>query len=143
MLERAIELMIISYETGADMSKALREVASDIASFFVLLKERAAVLSIQYYTIIAASSFLVPFILGIAVSMVPSFSIYFTNTKLDLENLKFSVQAYLVICSLFSSFALAFSSQDIKKVLLYFSFIAPFSQLVFLSSMLGNIFKIA
>ncbi|MCX6769169.1 MAG: type II secretion system F family protein, partial [Candidatus Micrarchaeota archaeon] len=64
LLGRALSLLAVSHQTGADMYFAMRETASDVASFFSLLRERAALLSIQKYTLLAASALLVPAILG-------------------------------------------------------------------------------
>ncbi|MEM4633935.1 MAG: type II secretion system F family protein, partial [Candidatus Anstonellaceae archaeon] len=124
LTRRAFGMMVVSYETGADMGKALRETASDAASFFSLIKERAAVLSIQHYTLLAASAFLVPFILGLVASFVPSISqsallAGLPDAQNGLSSLGLACQIYLAICSVFSSFALAVSSGKKSRWLLY------------------------
>ncbi|MCX8198096.1 MAG: type II secretion system F family protein [Candidatus Micrarchaeota archaeon] len=139
LVRRAFGLLIVSYETGADMRKALRETASDAAAFFSIIKERAAALAVQHYTLLAASSFLVPFILGSALSMVPAISSSasiggLSENPAQFSSLALACQLYLAACSFFSSFALSISSGKRESWLLYFSLILPLSQCVFLLS---------
>ena len=72
LVERAFSLLVVSYETGANMYSALRSAAEDVISFFTLVRERTAQTAMQRYTVLAASAILVPIILGTVVSLVPS-----------------------------------------------------------------------
>ena len=72
LVERAFSLLVVSYETGANMYSALRSAAEDVVSFFTLVRERTAQTAMQRYTVLAASAILVPIILGTVVSLVPS-----------------------------------------------------------------------
>ena len=60
LVERAFSLLVVAYETGANMYSALRSAAEDVVAFFTLVRERSAMLSMQRYTILAASGALVP-----------------------------------------------------------------------------------
>ncbi|MDE1798743.1 MAG: type II secretion system F family protein, partial [Candidatus Micrarchaeota archaeon] len=68
MLERALRLLQVGYSTGGSMAKALRETAADLFSSFALMQERASLLSVQRYTLLAAAGLLVPAILGLSLS---------------------------------------------------------------------------
>lgn len=68
MLERALGLLQVGYRTGGHLSTALRATAQDLLSSFMLVRERASLLSIQSYTLIAASGILVPAILAVSLS---------------------------------------------------------------------------
>lgn len=68
MLSRALSLFIIGYQTGGKLQKALSTSAQDLLSSFSLVRERANLLSIQNYTLIAAGALLVPAILSISLS---------------------------------------------------------------------------
>lgn len=72
LVERAFSLLVVSYETGANMYSALRSAAEDVVSFFTLVRERSAQTAMQRYTVLAASAILVPVILGTVASLVPS-----------------------------------------------------------------------
>ena len=136
LTKRAFGLLVVSYETGADMGLALREAAADAASFFSLLRERAAAMAVQHYTLLAASSLLVPFILGTVLSMVPSISQSASISGLGGQGggvfgIALACQLYLAACAVFSSLALSVSSGQSGRWPLYLSLIAPLSQAVF------------
>jgi len=140
--ERAFSMLTVCYETGANMSSAFRETAQDVASFFALVRERAAVLSIQRYTIIAASALLVPFILGSTLSLVPALSSASSLSSADgtggasqpglaIAALSPACQFYLLINALLSSLLLGFSEGKVRKAAPYFILIAPLSEVCF------------
>lgn len=134
LVARALSLLSVAYETGANLSFALRETAQDTAAFFALVRERAALLSVQRYTVLAASALLVPFVLGTAVSLSPSLSSassLFQSGPSAALPLASAAQAYLLINSALSALMLSLSESDARRWLLYFSAIAPVSQLAF------------
>ncbi|MEM4348454.1 MAG: type II secretion system F family protein [Candidatus Anstonellaceae archaeon] len=128
LVRRATALLVLSYETGADMYFALRETAQDIASFFSLVAERSAQLSIQRYTVLAASGLLVPAILGSTISLAPLLAI---QDKESFEPIAVSCPIYLALNAAFSALSLGLSEGNLRKAGLYFAFMAPASQLVF------------
>ncbi len=134
---RAFALMVVAYETGADMYSALRECAEDTASFFALLRERAALLSIQRYTVLASSALLVPFIMGTVVFLAPTLtgaSIAGTGAPSDaalLATLALASQTYLVANAALSSLLLALSESNPARAALYFAACAPIALVSF------------
>jgi hypothetical protein len=132
---RAFSLIVVAYETGADMYASLRECAEDVVSFFALLRERAALLSIQRYTVLASSALLVPIILGTVVFLAPTLSgASAAGSEPDaafLIALATACQAYLVLNAALSALLLALSESDPMRAALYFAFCAPISQLAF------------
>ncbi len=140
--ERAFSMLTVCYETGANMSSAFRETAQDIASFFALVRERSAVLSIQRYTIILASALLVPFILGSTLSLVPalsSASLLFGEGEegaaqpsgIAIASLPLACQAYLLVNAFLSSLLLGVSEGKAWKAAPYFILTAPLSEIFF------------
>ena len=143
LVERAFSLLVVSYETGANMYFALREAAQDVVSFFTLVRERASQLAIQRYTMLGASALLVPLILGTVVSLVPALS----SSQLGgggqgsgslSSALSLACPAYLAINCLLSSLLLAASETSPRRAALYFALAAPVSQLVFALSSSGS-----
>jgi len=136
LARRAFSLIVVAYETGADMYFALRECAQDVVSFFALVRERAALLSIQRYTVLASSALLVPIILGTVVFLAPTLSgaSVAGSAQADaalLPALLLACQIYLVINAALSALLLALSESDPARAALYFAFCAPASQLAF------------
>ncbi|MEM2137537.1 MAG: type II secretion system F family protein [Candidatus Anstonellaceae archaeon] len=147
LAERAFSLLIVAYQSGADMHTALRETAQDIASFFALLRERSASLALQRYTIFASSAILVPMILGTLVSSVPAMAFQEGGSPSQQSDAPITIllpaaQFYLLICAALSSSALGFLESDPKKSVLYFAAIAPLSQMLFAAASAG-LFPIA
>jgi hypothetical protein len=145
LAERAFALLIVAYQSGADMHFALRETAQDIASFFALLRERSASLALQRYTILASSAILVPLILGTLVSSVPSMAFQEGSNQSQqpvspITVLLPAAQFYLLACAALSALALGFLESDSKKSILYFAAIAPISQMLFAAASSGTVF---
>ena len=135
---RAFSLIVVAYETGADMYSALRECAQDVVSFFALLRERAALLSIQRYTVLASSALLVPTILGTVVYLAPTLSGASAagagNGAPDaalLPALAIACQIYLVLNAALSAVLLALSESDPARAALYFAICAPIALILF------------
>lgn len=91
MLSRALSLFLIGYQTGGKLQKALRASAEDLLSSFALVRERAALLSIQNYTLMAAAAFLVPAILSMSLSFSLQISQMQTGTPISLSNADISL----------------------------------------------------
>ncbi|MCX6771212.1 MAG: type II secretion system F family protein [Candidatus Micrarchaeota archaeon] len=136
LVARAFGLIVVAYETGADMYFALRECAQDAVSFFALLRERAALLSIQRYTVLASSALLVPIILGTVIFLAPTLSGAAVSGSAApdaalLSALSLACQIYLVINAALSAFLLALSESNPARAALYFAFCAPMSLIFF------------
>lgn len=158
LVERAFSLLVVSYETGANMYSALRSAAEDVVSFFTLVRERAAQTAMQRYTVLAASAVLVPVILGTVVSLVPSLSSAAILSSGEIEGSAFSGQQdaasslysvlslacpiYLLLSAALSSLLLAAAETDLKKAALYFAITAPVSQILFALSSASPMFAL-
>jgi len=133
---RAFSLIVVAYETGADMYSALRECAQDVVSFFALLRERAALLSIQRYTVLASCALLVPFILGTVVYLAPTLSgaSVAGSAQPDaalLSTLELACQIYLVLNAALCALLLALSESNPARAALYFAICAPLALIFF------------
>ncbi|MCX6772456.1 MAG: type II secretion system F family protein [Candidatus Micrarchaeota archaeon] len=136
LVERAFSLLVVAYETGANMYSALRSAAEDVVAFFTLVRERSAMLSMQRYTILAASGALVPIILGTVVSLAPSLA---SATAISSGAgghslgplLLAACPIYLLLNAALSSILLSLAETDVKKAALYFAITAPISQILF------------
>ncbi|MCX8174981.1 MAG: hypothetical protein N3E51_02140 [Candidatus Micrarchaeota archaeon] len=131
LVRRCLCLLTVCYETGADMYFALREAASDVVSFFLLVRERAALLAIQRYTVLAASALLVPLILGTVAALVPAISKSLPSSNAALPALLASCQIYLLLNALSSSIFLSLAESSPWRFALYFAICAPASLLAF------------
>ncbi len=74
-LDRAIGMINVALDSGAEMSRAFRETAEDFMQTHAITRERASAMAVQKYTLLAAGGFLVPFILGKLGSMAEGFSV--------------------------------------------------------------------
>ncbi len=136
LASRAFALIVVAYETGADMYFALRECAQDVVSFFALLRERSALLSIQRYTVLASCALLVPIILGTVAFLAPTLSgaSVVGSTAPDaalLSALAIACQIYLVLNAALSALLLALSESNPARAALYFAICAPMSLIFF------------
>ena len=66
MLSRSLSLLMIGYRTGGNLQNALRCASQELMASFALARERAALLAVQNYTILASSALLVPAVLAIS-----------------------------------------------------------------------------
>lgn len=135
LTKRAFSLLIVSHKTGAEMYAAMRETAQDVVSFFALVRERAALLSMQRYTVLASCALLVPAILGAVAYIAPSLSsassLILPSANTEIPGLFLACQAYLVLNAALSSLLLALVETDPKKAALYFCACAPVAIAVF------------
>lgn len=129
LLERANNLLLQGYESGADMYSAFRETADDILSVFSIVRERASSLSTQRYTLLLGGAVIVPLILGTSMHFVSGLSSgfgVFTPPSNDLYETSVSaVQIYLFIYAVLGSVLIAQQEGEPRKALIYFLFIAP------------------
>lgn len=142
LLSRAISLLIESYRSGTDLSLALRDVAEDIFELQALVKESASSLSLQKYTLLAASGVLVPLILSMLLNVVGSLDLStsaaaseFLSSTASRQSLvdifPLAAQAYLVLLAAISSAFVGLQEADAKRAVLYFAALAPLTLLVF------------
>ncbi|VVC01516.1 Type II secretion system (T2SS), protein F [uncultured archaeon] len=68
MLSRALTLLSVGWRSGGSMAKPLRALSNDALACGELVRERAAQLATQRYTLMAAGALLVPAILAVSLS---------------------------------------------------------------------------
>lgn len=141
LLARSIKLILIGYVSGGNMQKSLRAAAEDILSAFNLSRERAALISLQTYTLLASASFLVPIILSVSLSFAyqlmdissgSDFGIFsLKGQEKLLENARIAIPVYLFINSAAVAFAISSFQNSRQKLIPYFIILATVSELVY------------
>ena len=141
VIDRAIDLLIQGYNSGADMSKIFRETASDLLETNAILRERNATLIVEKYTLLFAGGLIVPAVLGLLASMVVGMD--FTA----MEHLDFGIaaeerenilnmsmaanQIYIAEYAIIASLYIANQENEIRKSLLYGVLLLPLSFFVY------------
>ncbi len=141
---RAIKLLHEGYESGADLSDALRTLAEDTLETHSIAQENASAMAMQKYTILTGACIIVPAVLAMLLSLVATLSLDFapTNEEGDFSTTKpapqellgafeFSMQAYLAIFSATAAIFAAFTENAPKKAAMYFALILPLALFAF------------
>ncbi len=142
-LDRAIDLMIMGYENGSDMSHSFRQAAEDCIKNKEILMDRNASLIVEKYTLLFAGAVLVPLVLGFIVNMVENLNInsnFLINAK-DLalkkevlDALKTAIPIYIIEYSLIASVFTAYQENHIKKAVFYVILVLPISLISYFMS---------
>jgi pilus assembly protein TadC len=150
LLSRAVELLVMGYKTGADISGALRETAEDIFEFSDIVRERGATLAMQKYTLLVAGGLLVPVILGMLSNLVFSLDLSGAEQwgiglpaqqRAELLSAATNAsQAYLVIYSVISGFFVALQEGQTRRFVVYAAVLAPVTLLLFNAARLIALF---
>jgi len=137
IIDRAIDLLIRGYESGADLSSVFRAGAEDFFETNALLRERNAALVIEKYTLLFAGGLIVPAVLGLIIGMVSEIDfsglqslelgIESASRKELLETTIFANQIYLAEYALLASFFIASQEGNPRKAFLYALFLLPVS----------------
>ncbi len=138
---RVCGLLATGYAMGADMAVALREAADDISDTASAVRERAAGLAIEKWTLLLAGGVVVPFTLGMMVSLTSSldlgalsdFGVGLGGTeKSDLhEAAVLGNEIYLAAYSLLAAFFVAHLEGKIERALPYALALVPASSIIF------------
>ena len=149
LLGRAISLLQQAYRTGADASYAMREAAEDIFSLGAIVRERAASMALQRYTVLLAGGLLVPLILGAMHAMVGSLGLVGgpgleiglpVSARAELlATGAFGAQIYLLVFAGLAAWFVAAQEGRPKAALLYFVLLAPASLGIFALSSATNL----
>ncbi|MGB9635405.1 MAG: type II secretion system F family protein [Candidatus Micrarchaeia archaeon] len=129
--ERGISLLMKIHEVGTSLEKTLRSTAEDIHDMFMLMRERASVLSMQMYNLLVAC-LLVPAIFGAVLSLVESLDLSYIETLLSVQSSRnlltavtFSINIYLFEFAVLGSIFLADYSGSWKRFAVYLVFLLP------------------
>ncbi len=145
LAQRSVDLLLATYETGADLAPALKQVAEDAFDLQAISRENAAAGALQKYTLLAGGALLVPAILGVLLNLVGSLGVgafafgeegvaaqaALAQRQAVQNAVVVGAQAYLVIFAALAGFFIASVEGAKRKAVLYFAFMAPLALLVF------------
>lgn len=142
LLRRAVDLFTESYQSGADMSRALSDVAEDSLAVRALQLESKGSLAIYKYTILLGGGLLVPAIMGIlltvAASLQSEVGAFGMGAKMTLsaraglaDAVVGGAQGYLGLFALIAGSFVALQENEPKKAVFYFLVLLPVSIAVF------------
>jgi pilus assembly protein TadC len=129
LLERVISLLNQCYRIGKDTQIAVRETAEDIFEMLMLIKEQAALLAIQRYTILIGGCILIPIILAFVITIISSLGyqggvgfskITESERQLLIETSTTVVQYYLTFYVLIASIFISYQEGKTRKFIIYF-----------------------
>lgn len=138
MLERVINLLIIGYKSGKEMSFVFSKISHYILKTQELERERYSSLAIQKYTLLLSAGVLVPMILSWIINIVANFDlssfsalgVIAYDPKMALYA-KYATWIYIVELALISSFFISLIDGNKKKTIWYFLIILPIALLVY------------
>ncbi len=137
VVERAMQLLIAGYQSGADMSEVFKEAGHDILETQAILRERQASMVVEKYTLLLAGGVIVPLVLGLLVGMVNGFPQGIGSdlgiglspeARAELLNaVLLAIPIYLFEYALLASYFVAQQESDSSKAFLYALFLVPSS----------------
>jgi len=134
-VEKAVDVLIISYESGGEMGESLREVAEEISSEMRIQRQRNSAIIIQKMTLIIAGAFIIPLILGVLISMIRNFDFNgiseFGLTKMNLGLIIKANEIYLVEYGLLAAGFISYQERRKENFVKYFLLIVPVGILLF------------
>ncbi|MBR9707033.1 MAG: type II secretion system F family protein [Candidatus Diapherotrites archaeon] len=123
VLSRAIELVIQGHESGADLRKSLKDVAEDVFETHVLIKSRAAALTVEKYTLLLSGGIIVPALLAVVAGLVASMNFdqtIWTTTNPDLfTSVLNASQVYVAVNALLVGIFVSSQDGNVKKAVVY------------------------
>ena len=133
--DRALDLMLQGYKSGAHMSSNFKEAAEDLMETQAILRERQAVMLVTKYTLLLSAGIIVPAVLGLITGLVSGLN-FNAMGELSLglsaeqrkELFDFAVlgtSIYVVEYALLSSFFLALQEGNKKQFFVYCAIIVP------------------
>lgn len=141
LLEKCLGVLILGYQTGADISNALREIADDISQTFDIYRQRSVGMTVEKYTLLMAGGIIVPLLLGSMISLVQGlnlsslaglgFGLKESLKNSILHNAVIGNQIYIGIYAIISSVFVAFQENKIENALTYSALILPSSLILF------------
>ncbi len=141
ILNRFLDLIYLSTTTGTISFSDYKSVADNFIKTKQVLDERNSNLLMQKYTILFASSLIVPGILGIVISLIKSLRTSIPETASTAGISLYSITYYCVIIYIIeyiviSSIYLSILEDNRRKTIIYLVILLPVSLLIFFLSML-------
>lgn len=141
VIERAVNLLVQGYKSGADMGPIFKETAEDILETNQILRERVSTLVVEKYTLIFAGGIIVPVVLGLLSGMVSgmNFSVIESlelgmnsaQRKEIFEAALLGTQIYILEYAAIASFFIATQEGNSKKAVIYAAFLIPASLIAY------------
>jgi len=141
ILNRFLDLIYLSTTTGTISFSDYKSVADNFIKTKQVLDERNSNLLMQKYTILFASSLIVPGILGIVISLIKSLRTSIPDavgtTGISLYSITYyCVIIYIIEYIIISSIYLSLLEDNRRKAIIYLVILLPVSLLIFFLSML-------
>lgn len=130
MLTRAGEIMVKVFEAGGHIGERLAELAEDMLLFYEMKRERANVMSMQKYTLIAGG-IIIPLILSMALGLVGKIAVLMQEESNIIDVASSVIPIYLIIYACLTAFYISDSEGKPSKGLVYFVGIATVSMAIF------------
>lgn len=139
LLQRAMYLLLIGYNSGKDLSDVFNKMSKEIIALQDVSREKTSAISIQKYTLFISSGVLVPLVLKWVSNIVASIDIsnldsleLFAVDKTVAVFAGYAINIYLFEFALISSIFIAIADGNWKKFVLYAIFLIPLAYLVFI-----------
>ncbi len=137
ILNRFLDLIYLATTTGTISFQDYRTVANNFIKTKQILDERSSNLLMQKYTILFASSLIVPGILGIVISLIKSLISSISQVSTTLYQVTYwCVIIYILEYIVISSFYLSILDENKKRFIIYLLILLPVSLLIFFLSSL-------
>jgi len=137
ILNRFLDLIYLATTTGTISFQDYRAVANNFIKTKQILDERSSNLLMQKYTILFASSLIVPGILGVVISLIKSLISSISQVGTSLYQVTYwCVIIYIIEYIVISSFYLSILDENKKRFIIYFLILLPVSFLIFFLSSL-------
>ena len=141
-MKQAIEILLIGYRAGSDLTGTLRAIAVMVMETLALVKERRAVFTMQKYTLTASLAIIVPVILGSTFNLASALAKISTQTP-NLPNPEIianSVQIYLALASAITAYFIASAEGQRTKAVIYFLIMFLPAIVIFTYASSGHLF---
>ncbi len=141
IIGRAVRLLVQGYNSGADLCDILKETAEDMMETNNILRQRMSTLIVEKYTLLFAGGIIVPLVLGLLVGMVNGLnfsSMAELSIGMDSAQRTGIINAallgnilYIAEYSIIASLFIANQENNMKKALIYATFLMPASLAVY------------